>query len=210
MKGGKKTGGDSKDKDVILRAESIEKLINWMNCIAEAAGLEYDSAAGLWVKGPRVKRSNPKTLSKSSTMPVGNQVHDTHGVRNNQMIVQLVGVDDVHVQVILRSSSALPTLSSSSAAAVIDEEEEREEEEDTPFDDDAPMSTSRALSNESTGSGSVSSAGGQSPKKLLLASRDSEGSANSPSQLTSSNISKSPMHGEGYYMLFARNVITCV
>jgi hypothetical protein len=103
MKGGKKASSGG-DKDVILRAESIEKLVNWMNCIAEAAALEYDVAGGLWVKGPRVKKANPKALNKSSTMPVnGHSAHEVSFTRSWDMLLRSI---NNHVHVIRRSIAA--------------------------------------------------------------------------------------------------------
>lgn len=60
------------DKDIILRVDNIEKLVNWINLLTEAASLVYDNLQGCWVKGERVKvqQSNPKSyILRASTTP---------------------------------------------------------------------------------------------------------------------------------------------
>lgn len=61
------------DKDIILRVDNVEKLVNWINLLTEAASLEYDNLQGCWVKGERIKvqQANPKSyLLRASTTPL--------------------------------------------------------------------------------------------------------------------------------------------
>jgi len=84
------------EKDIVLRVESIEKLINWINTITEAASLEYNGIEGYWIKGERQKvlQVNPKSyIMRASTTPV-----DDHHEKDKYTL---------H-----RSVSALPTSSS--------------------------------------------------------------------------------------------------
>ena len=71
------TSAAGNDKDIILRVESIEKLVNWINIITEAASLEYNGMEGYWIKGERKKaeQSNPKSyLLRSTTTPVDDHI----------------------------------------------------------------------------------------------------------------------------------------
>jgi hypothetical protein len=70
------------EKDVILRVGSVDVLIKWMNSLSEvgffshspliiyqASKLEYDVASGVWRKGERKRKVNPKAIMKYSSMP---------------------------------------------------------------------------------------------------------------------------------------------
>mmetsp|Transcript_2780 Transcript_2780/g.4185 ORF Transcript_2780/g.4185 Transcript_2780/m.4185 type:complete len:1583 (-) Transcript_2780:264-5012(-) len=117
VKGGTKKSGTDKDKDVLLRIDSAEKLINWMNCLAEAASLEYDSLSGCWVKGNRIKKTNPKAFLKSSTMPLP----ESH---------------DASRHTLPRSASATATAGSTvPSMPSIEDEDDYAEEEDNEGDD---------------------------------------------------------------------------
>jgi hypothetical protein len=64
------------EKDLVLRADSLERLIHWINILTEAASLIYDNLQGSWVKGERVKaqQANPKYILRAVTSPVDDPV----------------------------------------------------------------------------------------------------------------------------------------
>ena len=64
------------EKDIILRADSVERLVHWINILTEAASLIYDNLQGSWVKGERVRaqQGNPKYILRAVTSPVDDPV----------------------------------------------------------------------------------------------------------------------------------------
>ena len=65
-------GSGGGDKDVTLRTDSVDKLVLWMNSLAEAADLEYNEETGEWTRGPRlsVVVSNPKAMVRIASLSV--------------------------------------------------------------------------------------------------------------------------------------------
>jgi hypothetical protein len=72
-KGGGKgdSDGDSEGKEIMLRLNSVDKLLKWMNVVSFAASLEYDLSSGMWKKGTRTSATKvtPKIIMKSASMP---------------------------------------------------------------------------------------------------------------------------------------------
>jgi hypothetical protein len=64
--------GSGAEKDIVLRADSLERLVHWINILTEAASLIYDNLQGCWVKGDRVSKpqqANPKYILRAATSP---------------------------------------------------------------------------------------------------------------------------------------------
>lgn len=67
---------DGEGKEVMLRLESVDVLLKWMNAVTVAATLEYDVNSGMWINNDRVLAGSTsgkgatKSLIKSSSLPV--------------------------------------------------------------------------------------------------------------------------------------------
>ena len=65
-------GGGGGDKDITLRTDSAQRLMLWINSLAEAAGLEYCEELGAWQPGDRVSVvvANPKASVRIASLSV--------------------------------------------------------------------------------------------------------------------------------------------
>lgn len=71
-------GGGGGDKDITLRTDSADRLLMWINSLAEAAGLEYCESLGVWQPGGRVSVvvNNPKAALRIASLSVDKQAED--------------------------------------------------------------------------------------------------------------------------------------